>query len=142
MCFPLGGREQRMSIRLFIKSRHTFIWCGLTPYSYHLYQIMPRTTYTIFTYMLNIRMFIPTLSNHATYCNIFVCLISGCSSNHATHSYDVVWHIHTISTFIRSHHIHNTNQITHAADTLLSDHTDWMYLDQHVALLYFYWKND
>ena len=67
--------------------------------------------------------------------------LSGGSSNHTTHSYHLVWHhIHTISTFIRSHHIHNTNQITHAADTLLSNHThtDWMYLDQHVALLYFY----
>ena len=50
--------------------------------------------------------FIPSLSNHTSYIvhHIHKCSISGCSSNHATHSCDVVWHhIHTIS--IKSHHI-------------------------------------
>ena len=39
--FSPGMGQQRASIRRFIKSHHAFMWSGLTPYSYHPYQIIP-----------------------------------------------------------------------------------------------------
>ena len=45
--------------------------------------------------------FLTSLSNHTTYDDIIMHSKSGCPSNHATYSYDVLTH-----SYVRSHHIH------------------------------------
>ena len=113
--FSPGREEQRMSIRLFIKSRHTFIWCGLTPYSYHLYQITPHSTHLF--HILNIRLFIK--SRHTfIWCGLTPYsyhLYQITPSHKTTYLYsqfqdvhEIMPHIHIMwsDTFIWSHHIH------------------------------------